>query len=101
MLDRFDFKLIRRETTNGRAMLVLDFQPKQKRLPEQSIKDKFINKAAGRVWVDEAESVVMKGDLHLSERVSVFGGLIGAVWKFTYRFDRERLPDGLWYLRDA
>jgi len=97
LLSRFDFKVIGREIVNDRSALVLDFRPKAKDLPARNIKERFINKAAGRVWVDEGDWMLAKVDLFLSEPVNVVGGLVGAVKKFTYRFDRERTADGLWY----
>ena len=78
---------------------MLEFKPAKKNLPERNIKDRFINKAAGRVWVDEADYVIAKADVHLTESVNVVGGLVGAVWKFNYSFDRERTSDGLWFTR--
>ena len=100
LLRRFEFKLAGRETVHGRTALVLDFAPK-KNLPERNLKDKFINKAAGRVWVDEGDYALGKVAIRLSERVNVLGGLVGAIWKFTYDFDRERTADGLWFTREA
>ncbi len=99
LISRFQFTLVGRETVNGRSALVLDFQPASKNLPVNSYKDKFINKAAGRVWVDEADYAIARADLHLTQQVNVLGGLVGAVWKFTYSFDRERTPEGLWFAR--
>src|SRR5205823_5344564 len=78
LLGRFQFTLAGREMVNGRPMLILDFRPANKKLPERHIKDKFINKAAGRLWVDEADYVLAKADVHLTETVNVFGGLVGA-----------------------
>lgn len=99
LLKRFDFTIVRRESVQGRQTLVLDFKPADKDLPERNIKDKFINRAAGRVWVDEQDYALVKADLHLTERVNVIGGLVGAVWKFTYNFARERTAEGLWFAR--
>src|SRR6266480_4434279 len=101
LLSRFQFTLAGREMLNGRPMLILEFKPANKKLPERHIKDEFINKAAGRLWVDEADYVLAKADVHLTETVNVVGGLVGAVWKFIYTFSRERLPDGLWFTRDV
>ena len=100
LVQRFEFTLAGREDVHGRTTLVLDFSPK-KNLPERNLKDKFINKAAGRVWVDEGDYALSKVAIRLSERVNVLGGLVGAIWKFTYDFDRERTPDGLWFTRAA
>ena len=99
LLGRFEFDLAGRKTINGRSTLMLDFKPAKKDLPERNIKDRFINKAAGRVWVDEADYVIAKADVYLTETVNVVGGLVGAVWKFNYSFDRERTLDGLWFTR--
>jgi hypothetical protein len=98
---RFEFAVNGREELNGRPALIVDFQPAKEKLPERNLKDRFINKAAGRVWVDEADYALVKADLHLAERVNVVGGLVGAVWKFTFGFLRERTPDGLWFTRNS
>lgn len=100
LVKRFDFKLIGRVQLNQRPMLVIDFEPKKGKLPERNLKDKFINKAAGRVWLDEEDYAISKVDLRLTDRVNVLGGLVGAIWKFNYQFERDRLPDGLWFTRD-
>ncbi len=99
LVSRFDFTLVGREMVNGRPALVVDFQPAKKSLPVHSYKDNFINKAAGRLWVDEEDYAIAKADLYLSQRVNVLGGLAGAVWKFTYSFTRDRTPEALWYAR--
>jgi len=83
----------------GRPALVLDFKPASKNLPERNLKDKFINQVAGRVWLDEADAAVAKADLHLTRRVNLVGGLVGAVSKFTCTVARERTEDGYWYVR--
>ena len=99
LVSRFQFTLVGRTNINGRSSLVLDFQPASKNLPVNTYKDKFINKAAGRVWVDETDYAIARTDLHLTQQVNVLGGLVGAVWKFTYGFDRVRTPEGLWFSR--
>ena len=101
LISRFDFTLVRREVLNERPVLVIDFAPVKKKVPENNLKEKFLNKAAGRVWVDEQDSVPVKADLHLSAPVSVLGGLVGAVQKFTFSFNRQRTPEGIWFTLDS
>lgn len=101
LAQRFDFKLTGRETLNGRRALVVEFQPKAGKLPERNLKDKFVNKAAGRLWFDEGDYALAKADLWLTERVNVIGGLVGAVWKFNFSFEREWLEEGLWFTRKS
>jgi len=99
LLKRFEFKVVGRDTIEGRAMIMIDFAPLKKDLPEKTLKDRFINKAAGRVWMDQADGALAKADLHLTSPVNVLGGLVGSVWKFDYSFERSRTSDGLWYTR--
>ncbi len=101
LVGRYDFKLIGREVTNGYSLLVLDFAPKKIKLPENGIKDRVINRVAGRVWVDEREFAIKKCNLHLLESISIVGGIVGEAQKFDYSFDRERTEDGLWYVRES
>jgi hypothetical protein len=101
LVGRYDFELIGREVTNGYSLLVLDFKPKKKKLPESGIKDRVINRMAGRVWVDEREFAIKMCKLQLLESVSIVGGIVGEAQKFDYSFDRERTEDGFWYVRDS
>lgn len=101
VVGRYDFKLIGREVTNGYSLLVLDFTPKKIKLPEDGIRDRAINRMAGRLWVDEREFAIKRCKLHLTESVNIVGGIVGKVEKFDYSFDRERTDDGFWYVRDS
>jgi len=101
LVRRFRFTLVGREWINGRPALTIDFVPADKKMPERNLKDRFINKAGGRVWVDEADYCLVKAGVHLTQKVNVGFGLIGAVWKFDYGFERERTDDGLWFTRDV
>jgi hypothetical protein len=96
---RFQYTLIGRDQIAGRPVLVLDFKPLNKKLPNNDFKDRFINIAAGRLWMDEEDFALAKADVHLTEKVNVIGGIVGAVAKFSCALDRERTADGLWFTR--
>jgi len=97
LVSRFQFTLVGRELLNGRPAFAVDFVPANKKLPERNLKERFINKAAGQIWIDAADYSLVKADLHLTQQVNVGWGLVGAVWKFHYGFQRERTADGLWF----
>ena len=101
LANRFDFKLVGREQTNGNSMLVVDFAPKKTKLPEKGLQDRVINRMAGRVWLDEREFAVQKCAVRLTESISIVGGIVGEAQKFFYAFERERTEDGLWYVRES
>jgi hypothetical protein len=100
LVSRFQFTLVGREMLNGRPSLVVDFKPLNDHLPVNQFADNFINKAAGRVWIDEGDYAVAQAQVHLTQPVNVLGGLIGAIWKFTYEFTRVRTPEGYWFARN-
>ena len=99
LVKRFQFALVGRELLNGRPSLVVDFKPLRDDLPVNQFADKFINKAAGRVWVDEEDYAIAQAQLHLTQQVNVLGGIVGAIWKFNYQFTRARTPEGYWFAR--
>jgi hypothetical protein len=99
LVKRFQFTLVGREMLNGRPSFVVDFKPLNDHLPVNSFADKFINQAAGRVWLDAEDYAIAQAQLHLTQQVNVLGGLVGAVWKFTYGFTRLRTPEGYWFAR--
>lgn len=98
MLNRFDFTLVGRDFIEGRPMFVIEFSPSPRQPSARSLKDRLINRAAGRFWVDEQEWAVARAELRLSEPVSVLGGVVGVLRSFNYELLRERSPEGMWYI---
>lgn len=53
LANRFDFKLVGREQTNGTSMFVVDFTPKKTKLPEKGLQDRVITEwRAGSGWTN-------------------------------------------------
>jgi hypothetical protein len=100
LIKRYTITIMGREMVNGRPALVVDFKPASDSLPILNIKNRFLNCIAGRAWVDEGDYVLEKVELHLTQKVSALGGLVGTVSKFNLSFDRDRTPDGFWFTRD-
>lgn len=97
LLERFHFSLVGREEAAGRPAWVVDFAPAAERLPAASLIEKFINRMAGRVWIDVADQSVSRAQFHLTDPVNVVGGLVGALKQCDVYFERTRTEDGLWY----
>ena len=99
LIKRFQFNLAGQEILNGRESFVVDFKPISDQLPVKSFADNFINKTAGRLWVDAQDFAISRAELHLTEQVSVLGGLVGPIWKFNSAFTRLRTAEGYWFVR--
>jgi hypothetical protein len=101
LLDRFEFTMEGREMVAGRPTLVMSFAPARKKLPNKDTKDRFINRTAGRVWVDEAEAAVVKLETRLLESVTFVGGIVGTVRQCSFTLERRRSPEGWWWTSGA
>jgi len=99
MLSRFQCAMVGRQIVRGRPTLVLDFKPADRNLPVRNLKDHFLKKAAGRLWIDENDWVVEQADLHLTGGVNIVGGLAASVHGLRYHLERERTPDGYWFTK--
>jgi hypothetical protein len=78
----------------------VDFKPAGGKRPAPTLKDRFLNKAAGRLWLDEEEYALVKAEVHLTESINIVGGLVATVRDFNFSFGRERTGDGLWFTRN-
>lgn len=100
LIKRFKLTMVGREMINGRSTLIVDFKPVSNDLPIFNVKDRVINSIAGRAWIDEQDYQLEKVDMHLTQKLTLLGGIIGSVSKFTFSFERDRTPDGYWYTRN-
>lgn len=99
LLARFRFTLTGHQTLAERPAWVVDFEPVSDRLPADSLIEKFINRMAGRLWIDAADEVVCRAEFQLTGPVNVVGGLVGALREVHVSFARERTAEGLWFTR--
>ena len=96
---RFQFNLLGREVWDGLPMLKLDFRPAVPNLPAKGLLERFINRVAGTIWVDEADFTVARASLYLTEKVNVGAGVLGSVSAFDCWFERAKTDDGFWHTR--
>lgn len=99
LLQRFRFTLAGREALAGRPAWVVDFEPAGDRQPADSLIERFINRMAGRLWIDAAEQHVTRAQFHLTGPVNVVGGLVGALKHCEVFFERARTEEGFWFTR--
>jgi len=94
LLRRYAFNVADRVMLNGRPTLLLTFGPNTPPPPVQRFQDRLLNRVVGSIWVDEQNSEVAKADLCLGTPVSF--GILGAVDRFTFSFERFQADDGRW-----
>ncbi len=101
LVERFEFRVTKREVVEGRATLVMSFAPRTG-APEKNMEDKVFQKVFGTVWVDEQEAEVTKLDASVRGPVPLgWFGAVGSLHKFQATVERSRMPDGVWVNRKS
>jgi hypothetical protein len=94
LLRRYSFTIVRRELFNGRHTLLVTFIPRTPPPPVKRLQDRVLNQTLGTIWVDEAESELVKAEISLGEPVGF--GILGAIRSFHFAFERVRDGEGNW-----
>ena len=101
LIDRFDFRVTKREVVEGRATLVMTFTPRAG-ASEKTMEDKIFGNVFGTVWVDEEEAELAKLDASVRGPVTLgWFGAVGSLHKFQAAVERRRMPDGVWVNRKS
>ncbi|HTD67181.1 MAG TPA: hypothetical protein VK846_11690 [Candidatus Limnocylindria bacterium] len=101
LVDRFEFKIKKREMIEGRPTLVVTFTARPG-APEKTIEDKVFAHVFGTLWVDEQEAEVTKLDASVRGPVPLgWFGAVGSLHQFQATMERSRMPDGVWVNRKS
>jgi hypothetical protein len=101
LFNKYRFTLEGKETLNGRASFVLNFEPHSQDLPIRRRIDRLLNELKGRLWVDEQDYDLAKMDAHLMTEVNAWGGLLATIRKFNLHYEQTRMADGTWLPQTA
>lgn len=99
LFKRFSWQVEKREVHASRPRLLLHFQPRGGDQPVDKLADRIINQLEGQLWVDEMDWEVVRAELKLRERVTLWGGLLGALDRFGLVIIRDRSPEGAWFVK--
>ena len=93
--DAFNFTMLPPETVDGRALYVIQGEPKPGYEPH-SKNGKFLTKFRGKVWIDQNEYQWVKADLETIDTIS-FGWFVARLHKGTHLYiEQTRVNDEVW-----
>ena len=93
--DAFNFTMLPPETVDGRALYVIQGEPKPGYEP-QSKNGKFLTKFRGKIWIDQNEYQWVKADLETIDTIS-FGWFVARLHKGTHLYiEQTRINDEVW-----
>jgi len=93
--DAFDFTMLPPETADGRALYVIQGEPKPGYEPRGK-NAKFLTKLRGKLWIDQSDYRWVKADLETIDTIS-FGWFVARLHKGTHVYAEEtRVNDEVW-----
>jgi hypothetical protein len=99
VLERYDFRSIAREPVDGRSAILMEFSPKPGKSALRN--DKLFRSVAGRIWVDEAERVVARVEMHNTAGIKIALGLLASIKDADVGMDFCKVDDVIWVPRRA
>ena len=101
LFKHFKFTVTGRETIAGRPALKIVFVPNPDVKAGRSLAGRVMSRISGELWVDEAESALVRVKFRLTEPVNILAGIAGSLRAFSVQMDCARTADGLWYDRQT
>lgn len=97
--EALDYKSAGEEMVNGRPALVLDFFPRAGYRPS-NMKARIFEKMRGRMWIDKADSEMVKTDAEMFDTVSIGFGVLAKIVKGTqFSLGRRKTGEGHWLMQ--
>lgn len=94
--EALEYKKVGEEEIAGRLAWVLECSPRAG-YKAQSLRARVFEKTRGRVWVDVADSQLVRVDAAVFDTVNIGWGMAAKIQKGTrFQIDRRKLPDGVW-----
>jgi len=95
--EALDYRPAGEEMVNGRPALLFDCSPRPG-YRSRNLRARVFEKMRGRVWIDKAESEMVKADAETFETVTIGFGIIGRIEKGTrFSLTRRRVADRIWF----
>jgi len=93
---KYSAEVLGREQVNGRDAWVLNFKPKEGKLPARGRYERLLNQVAGKLWVDVAEDTIVRAEGHLLAPAKWGWGLMANIYKLDFVVVQMRQNDGVW-----
>ncbi len=92
----YEFRLIGREALEGRAAIVVSFEPRPGVEPERR-SGRILKKFAGRAWIDEEDRQLVRVEAELTDDLSFGFGLLARLKKGARALiQRRKINDEIW-----
>jgi hypothetical protein len=99
LLDRYSYKIVARETLDGRSAIKIRFDPIPGKFPERKIASRILENITGFAWVDEESKELMKAEVTNPDTIHIGWGIVATVSYLRIDYERKPHPDlGFWFV---
>lgn len=96
LMGRYRAEVVGQETLRGERSWVIDFEPREGKLPENNRMDKVLNRSTGRLYVSQQDHGIMRIEFELQEPVRYVWGLIASLSHAVGGIDFQRVEPNVW-----
>ena len=96
LMGRYRAEVTGRESVRGEPCWVVDFEPREGKLPENTRMDKVLNRSTGRAYVSRQDHGIVRIEFELREPVRYMWGMIASLSRATGRLDFSRVEPNIW-----
>ncbi len=96
LMGRYRTEVVGQETLRGERCWVIDFEPREGKLPENTRMDKVLNRSTGRLYVSQQDHGIMRIEFELNKPVRYVWGLVASLSHAVGRIDLHRIEPDVW-----
>ena len=96
LMERYKTNLVGNELVRGHFCWVIEFEPRDGRLPDNRRMDKALNRSTGRLWISQEDYGVVRVSFEMQRPFRYLWGLVGTLRHADGRLDFERIAEKFW-----
>jgi len=98
LLERYQYRILGRETLDGRSAIKIRFEPIQGKFSGNKIADRVLEKTSGVAWFDETQKELMKIEAEITSSVKIGWGILASINLLKLEYHRKDLANGKWFV---
>ncbi len=95
-VDRYQYELVKTGSLRAHSCWIIDFKPREGKLPVRSTMDHALNQLTGRLWVSKEDFGLVRVEFAMRKPFKYWGGLIAVIRNTDGHVDYERPGPGVW-----
>lgn len=96
LMERYETSLRGSEVVRGHRCWVIDFEPRDGKLPDNRRMDKALNRSTGRLWISQDDYGVVRVAFEMQKPFRYLWGLAATLRHADGQLDFERVEEGFW-----